>query len=220
MIAKFVVVGEGLSEGDGLRRGPFPLSRSLAQVLSAEEKAVQHPSRDLCVLICESRGKRDSVRWVIICSSLGHHRPPVGFYCFARQCAKGRRGYVVYLYGRPLHLLRWPGHANYLGVCSCRSLLGQVRHGANFQCCPQCFNTESLAAASMEQQQQANGTQVHPDPSKLTQTDHLNKRLLMAFQSAMDNMNLPANPQIQTGDEEEAAGDRNGTEDSMDTVGH
>lgn len=44
--------------------------------------------------------------------------------------------------------------------------------------------------------------QTHPDPSKLTQTDHINKKLLMAFQSAMDNMNIPANAQIATDDDE------------------
>lgn len=45
----------------------------------------------------------------------------------------------------------------------------------------------------------------HPDPSKLTQTDHVNKKLLMAFQNSMANMNIPANPQIPTEDEPEVA---------------
>lgn len=45
----------------------------------------------------------------------------------------------------------------------------------------------------------------HPDPSKLTQTDHVNKKLLVAFKNAMDGMNIPANEAISTEDNDESA---------------
>jgi hypothetical protein len=49
-----------------------------------------------------------------------------------------------------------------------------------------------------------NSTNAHPDPSKLTQTDHINKKLLLAFRDSMDKMNIPPNNTISTDDGEES----------------